>query len=128
MANGYNHFFRKEGYSFKQECIMKYFLGLVLVFVITGCSTLPKTFTTEKIMKIKKGMKSEEILKMFGEPQNISQSVCGGNTGSTWTCTTWKYGDSSFENAMFTFSGEPGSYILNNFEVDRENTRSWVDY
>ena len=90
-----------------------------LVLLISGCSSLPRSFTTENIMKVKQGMGSGEILKMFGEPKNISQSVCGA-TGKTWTCTTWEYGDTSCGNAKFTFNGQPGAYKLNNFDVDRD--------
>lgn len=95
------------------------FKSLLLVTFFLGCSSLPRGFTTENIMKIKQGMSSEEIHKMFGDPKNISQSICGANTGKVWTCTTWEYGTFLHGNATFTFSGEPGSYILNNFEIER---------
>ncbi len=107
-------------YGVSRGVFMKYLSRFLLVFLIAGCSALPKSFTTKNIMKVKQGMSSEEILKMFGEPKNIGQSVCGGATGKTWTCTTWEYGDTSCGNAKFTFSGQPGTYKLNSFDVDRD--------
>jgi len=95
---------------------MKYPICLFLAFYICGCST----FTNEKMMKVRQGMTSDEVLKMFGQPKSISQAVCGSKTGSPWNCTTWEY-ESFFgdETASFTFSGEPDSYVLNNFSINR---------
>lgn len=71
-------------------------------------------------MKIHQGMSSDEIIKMFGTPKNVSQSVCGSNTGHPWTCTTWEYGQFPYDRASFTFSGDsPNELKLNNFDIDR---------
>lgn len=85
-----------------------------------GGESLPASFTTENILKVHQGMRSEKILKIFGLPKSVSQTVCGAKTDSTWNCTTWKYGDFPYASASFTFSGEHGSLILNNFKVDKE--------
>ena len=107
---------------------MRIILSLLMLLLLTSCETiststsaLPASFTTENILKIYQGMTSDEILALFGEPKSVSSDVCGGATATgTWTCTTWKYGDSPYDNAKFTFSGEHGSYILNSFDVDRD--------
>jgi hypothetical protein len=72
-------------------------------------------FTTDNVMKVHRGMKSDKILEMFGAPKGVRQSVCGGAVGTPWTCTTWEYGDA----ARFTFSGDSGSLVLNNFDIHR---------
>ena len=95
-----------------------FFLGLISLS-LASCSTLPSRFTTENIMKVYQGMSSDEILTLFGEPKSISVNVCG-RAPDQWTCTTWEYGDSLYDHASFTFSGEHDSLILNNFEVDRD--------
>jgi hypothetical protein len=77
-------------------------------------------FTNESIMKIHQGMGSNEILKMFGVPKNVSQLTCGASTDKPWSCTIWEYGDVPYSWATFTFSGGHGSLILNNFDVHRE--------
>jgi len=82
-------------------------------------SALPSSFTTENIMKVHQGMDSGEILQLFGDPKSISSAVCG-SAPNRWRCTTWKYGDFPYDRASFTFSGEHGSYILNNFDVVRD--------
>ena len=91
---------------------------------LTSCETmslsaLPSSFTTENIMKVHQGMSSDEILQLFGKPKSIRSAVCG-RAPNQWTCTTWKYGEFPYDRASFTFSGEQGSYILNNFDVDRD--------
>jgi hypothetical protein len=86
---------------------------------LSSCSTLPTTFTTEKIMKVHQGMSSNEILTLFGEPKNISVSVCG-RPPDQWTCTTWEYGEFPYDRASFTFSGSHDSLKLNDFKVDRD--------
>ena len=85
----------------------------------TSTSTLPSTFSTENIMKVHQDMSSDEILTLFGNPKNISASVCG-SPPNQWTCTTWEYGKFPYDRASFTFSGEHDSLKLNNFKVDRD--------
>lgn len=98
----------------------KYCFYFLTILVLSSCSTLPGTFTTEKVMKIHQGMSSDEIITMFGTPRNVSQSVCGSNTGHSWTCTTWEYGQFPYDRASFTFSGDsPNQLKLNNFDIDR---------
>lgn len=93
--------------------------GLLVTCAVSAKSALPSSFTTENIMKVHQGMSSNEILKLFGEPKNISSSVCG-KPPNQWNCTTWEYGKSPYGTASFTFSGEHGSYLLNNFRIDRD--------
>ena len=97
---------------------------LLISFLLASCetismSTLPSSFTTANVMKIHPGMGSDEILQLFGEPKNISSAVCGKDPNK-WVCTTWEYGEFPYDRARFTFSGEYDSYILNDFDVDRE--------
>jgi hypothetical protein len=90
-----------------------------IVLSPSGCVTLPTSFTTENVMNVHQGMGSDEILKMFGTPKNVSQAVCGASTGNSWTCTTWAYGEFPYDRASFTFDSDSGSLILNNFDVHR---------
>ena len=107
------------------------FFGLMSLS-LASCSTVPSTstfhstFSAENIMKIHKGMSSDEVLALFGEPKSISVNICG-RAPNQWTCTTWEYGDGEracficrSKCASFTFSGEHDSLKLNNFEVHRE--------
>ena len=106
---------------------MKLLFLILSIGFLSACETmtlsnsaLPASFTTENVMKVHQGMSSQEILELFGKPKNISQTVCGGDTGRTWTCTTWEYGKFPYGTATFTFSGNNDSLVLNNFKVDRE--------
>lgn len=88
---------------------------------LASCSaalTSPSAFTNENVMKLHQGMSSDDILTLFGKPQNISVSVCG-TPPNQWTCTMWEYEGFFDERANFTFAGEHDSLILNNFNVDR---------
>ena len=89
-----------------------------LTLSVTACSTLPMTFTTENVMKVRQGMSSDEVLGLFGNPKNIQVAVCG-MPPHRWTCTTWEYGEFPYDEASFTFSGDKDALILNNFEIDR---------
>jgi hypothetical protein len=80
--------------------------------------TLRSPFTTEKVMKIRQGMGSNEILAMFGPPRNVRQDVCGTKTDQPWSCRTWEYGEAP-RDASFTFSEDGGSLLLNNFTVHK---------
>ena len=50
-------------------------LLFVLALPLTAC--LPPAFTTENILAVKAGMRSEEIREMFGRPQSVSSTMCG---------------------------------------------------
>ncbi len=83
-------------------------------------SGLPDGFTTENVLKIKQGMSSSDVLRMFGSPVSVKQSVCGAATDKVWLCTTWDYGEFPYDRASFTFSGDHKTLILNSFSVDRK--------
>ena len=91
----------------------------IIGLIMTGCATLPRSFTSENVMSVHQGMGSDEILRMFGTPKNVKQAVCGASTGRSWTCTTWEYGEFPYDRASFTFDSDGGSLVLNNFEVQR---------
>jgi hypothetical protein len=118
---------------------MRYLSMLCVGLYLTACSTVPTpsavpatasttkspSFTSESVsenmMKIHPGMSSDEILKMFGKPRSVRQSVCGGAAERTWVCTTWDYGEFGTDRASFTFSGETADkLILNDFDIDRK--------
>lgn len=91
----------------------------IIGLILTGCATLPRSFTSENVMSVHQGMGSDEILRMFGTPKNVKQAVCGASTGRAWNCTTWEYGEFPYDRASFTFDSESGSLVLNNFGVQR---------
>lgn len=98
-----------------------YLLGFLLCpFYLISCTTLPTSFTTENIMKTHPGMSSDEILTMYGEPKSVQNTICGSSTDYPWSCTIWEYGEFPYDRATFYFGGEYGSYILNNFNIERE--------
>lgn len=66
------------------------------------------------------GMSSDEIIKLYGKPRNIRTSTCGTKANKPWSCTIWEYGKFPYDHATFYFSGKHGSYILNNFDIDRD--------
>lgn len=83
-------------------------------------NSLPSTFSDVNILTTHIGMKSEDVLKRYGEPRNISQSICGGSTpGGSWTCTTWEYGKFPYAHAKFTFAEDKESLVINDFDIER---------
>jgi hypothetical protein len=99
--------------SFKLPVLV---ITAIVSVALTGCQEMPLSANTENMMKIHAGMTSDKILEMFGTPTSVSQSVCGAAVDKPWNCTTWKYGEYG-DRASFTFSGDHGSLILNNFDV-----------
>lgn len=81
---------------------------------------LPKSFTTQNIMKVRQGMEAAEVIMLFGAPRNVSQTTCGTATDNPWLCTTWEYGSSSHGNASFTFSFGEETMLLNDFKIKRD--------
>lgn len=90
-----------------------------VVSILAACSTLPMSFTTENIMQVRQGMSSDEIIELFGQPKNVRAAVCG-QPPNQWNCTTWEYGRFPYDRASFTFSGDLGSLVLNNFDIQRD--------
>ena len=94
----------------------------IVSVALTGCDTTQQmalSLNPENVMKIHVGMPSNKILEMFGTPNSVRQSVCGASVGKPWTCTTWGYGEIP-EWASFTFSGDSGSLVLNDFNIRRK--------
>ena len=91
-----------------------------MALLISGCSSLPSSFTTKNIMDIKIHSSSESIVKTFGNPTNVRSSICGSSTNNPWTCTTWTYGESYYGKATFTFYTKDDKLFLNDFDVDRD--------
>jgi len=88
---------------------------------LSGCETLsalPSSFNNKNIMEIKGHMSSETILNTFGNPVNVSSTMCGKE--EKWACTTWTYGEYSYGYATFTFYHEDSKLYLNHFEIDRD--------
>ena len=81
--------------------------------------TFNSRFPTEKVMKLESGMSSDKIVEMFGNPDDVSISMCGKNHGKPWRCTFWEYGEYGSGYASFIFQKIDGKLILNSFDVDR---------
>lgn len=86
------------------------------VAFLSGCTSI----TNEQMMKIHQGMSSDEIVSMFGQPNNVRVDVCG-KSPNTWSCTTWEYYLFPEGDASFRFNGEHGDLRLNNFDIDKGN-------
>ena len=89
------------------------FFGLAF---LSGCTSI----TNEQMMQIHQGMSSDEIISMFGQPNNVSVAVCG-ESPNNWNCTTWEYYLFPEGDASFTFGGDNGDLKLNNFDIDKGN-------
>lgn len=90
----------------------------ICVLTLSACGTWPTIITSEDLMEVHEGMRSEEILSRFGEPKAVNNSTCG-MPPNQWSCTTWEYGEYPYDEASFTFREESGSLILNNYNMKR---------
>jgi len=91
----------------------------ILALYISGCASLPKTFTTKSVMSVHQGMSSDDIINKFGNPKNINVTVCG-TVPDQWNCTIWQYGDRLSDYARFTFQNNQEKLVLNSFRVNRD--------
>ena len=104
-------------------------LFVIVLFLISGCAT-QSSFTQENIDKLHVGMSAVTVKQIFGDPNDVRLSTCGGNTSSgSWTCETWTYRTTDVWSgrsirSSFTFSvdnqtsGNVGKK-LNNWDVKR---------
>ncbi len=90
----------------------KTFIILILFFLSSCYST---QFTQSNIMKLKVGMTSEEVIKIFGNPYKTEASTCGGAYGRPWRCIIWKYGE---WKPRLTFQTDSyGNLTLNSWDL-----------
>jgi len=83
----------------------RYSLIFILIFYLSGCATVGKRFSTDKINLIKKGVTSkQEILNIFGNPENISTDSEGRETFS-YVYVKAKAKPTSFIPLLWIFSG-----------------------
>ena len=90
------------------------FYGIIFLLLSSCLST---RFSTENIMKLKTHMSSDEIVKMFGEPEDVRSTICGKT--EKWSCTFWEYGEYGSGRASFTFYKREGKLYLNSYDIDR---------
>ena len=105
---------------------MKKLLLILSFILLTSCTaselnslSFNSNFSTEKVMKLKNDMTSDEIVQMFGNPNSVRTAVCGKAHGQAWDCTFWEYGKYGSGYANFVFQKIGGKLIVNSFEVDR---------
>jgi hypothetical protein len=96
------------------------FISIIFVVLIAGCALTPSAFTETNIDRLRIGMTASEVKEMFGAPNEVSTSVCGGATsGGTWICETWKYRTRTYKTNNFTFAVKQDVKTLNNWDVTR---------
>lgn len=96
---------------------------LLTIFIYSGCNKNidePSPFNSKNVMRLKVGIHSDMVIKMFGPPKSISVSTCGTDTGSPWTCTLWKYSEYCYisESKCFNFYKENNELYLNDWHID----------
>lgn len=84
--------------------------------ILIGCeATAPSRFTTENISLLRQGMTVLEVEKLFGSPDSIRRTVCGGDR--PWDCEIWTYGGrGSYLRNVLWFSVRDGR-VLNQWDV-----------
>ena len=99
----------------------KVFINATLLALITGCALAPSSFNEANIDKLRIGIPASEVRELFGAPNEVSTSVCGGATaGGSWICETWKYRSySSYKTNNFVFSVKQDVKVLNSWDVKR---------
>jgi hypothetical protein len=100
----------------KKQITILFFCGFLIALV--GCAT---AFTEANFDKLRTGMAASEVRQIFGAPNEISSSVCGGATASgQWVCETWKYKNPITDKVSdFTFSVKQDEKTLNSWNVKR---------
>jgi hypothetical protein len=97
---------------------MRFLVLITLIIIANGCSTFSQAVNDKNIMKLKDGMSSDEIIKMFGSPHKVRDTTCGGN--SPWNCIIWQYEDEwSGKEATFYFRKENGKKVLNSYDIEK---------
>ena len=68
---------------------MRKILLISTLILLTSCLSTSNQFrtifSTENIMKLKTHMSSDEIIEMFGEPEDVRSTTCGKT--KKWSCT-----------------------------------------
>ena len=105
---------------------------MLLCILMTSCSYALKgantTFTSTNVMKLRIGMTTTEVVALFGAPDRIERSTCGGKTPSgPWPCIMWEYdveqsydgGLATMKTNTVTFDANFDPPKLNNWTIER---------
>ena len=113
--------FNLETKTNKRNYFNKPLLSLLPILGLVVSCAITSAFNEENIDKLRIGMSSTEVREIFGAPNEVSVSTCGGATaGGAWTCETWKYrSSSSYKTNNFVFSVDKGTKLLNSWDVKR---------
>ena len=101
---------------------------------LSGCATTyryvypgHKTFTNENVGRVRVGMSSEEVLGIFGEPDEQYVTKFGSSVGEEWNGRVWIYFTTldlrlmhakRYKKNMFVFSPTEGDMKLNHWEIE----------
>lgn len=98
-------------------------LFTLTLFLLAGCGTSTQitkantNFSTENILKVREGMLEEEIVALFGYPDNVRSMTCSLRN----KCKAWEYEqDRPRVRAMFVFENVGNSWVIDDFSIRRD--------
>lgn len=94
-----------------------FLIGFLIQITLFSCVTTSKVdsnvgFTSENIIKIKKGMTSFEIIQLFGNPVGTETTLMGAETSKPWQAIEWHYDKSNRYKRVFAFQEINGTLYL----------------
>lgn len=125
-------------FSRKYNLMILYFTVCVFFcsILLSGCGTTyrysypgHKTFTEENIALLRVGMSSEQVLSIFGNPDEQYVGQFGADVGEKWNGRVWVYFtklDPRLKHAkrymknVFVFHPTEGDIRLNHWEIEKE--------
>lgn len=112
--------------------VLSLFAALAVLALQVGCATVGLTtrhpaFTADKVLGLKVGLTTDQVVSLFGNPDRTQGTTCGTQTPSPWQCLIWEYDlgphprgrfqHSSNINRMY-FSAEENPPRLNSWNID----------
>lgn len=107
-------------------------LAMWLLAFQAGCATAGlqsrhPSFTADRVLALKIGMTTDEVVAVFGRPDRTRVMTCGSQTPSPWQCLIWEYDmgphprgryQSISNTNRLTFSVDGNAPRLNNWDID----------
>jgi hypothetical protein len=77
----------------------------------------PELTYGQKSLRLKQSMSEAQVKEFVGQPSKADLSTCGGQTGKSWQCKSWTFGNYSNGLTVYFHQTDEGEWRVNHWRA-----------